>query len=75
MKGNVERVAETQAQIENYLLKGFKPLDTVPESKETEKNLSKMNVTELKERAKEKGIEGYSSLTKEELLSVLKDVN
>ena len=33
-----------------------------------------MNVKELREIAKEKGISGYSSLAKEELMELLKDV-
>lgn len=36
--------------------------------------LEKMKVDELKTLAKEKGIEGAASLTKEELLAVLKEV-
>lgn len=37
-----------------------------------EKPLSKMTVPELKEIAKEKGIEGYDNMKKEELLVALK---
>ena len=38
----------------------------------TEKSLDEMTVTELHEVAKAKGITGYSSLNKEELLAALK---
>ncbi|MCY7166373.1 Rho termination factor N-terminal domain-containing protein [Streptococcus gallolyticus] len=40
---------------------------------EVEENdsLSDLNVKELKELAKQRGIEGYSTLTKQELLEVL----
>ncbi len=41
---------------------------------EPEKKLEDMNVQELKALAKEKGIDGVSSLNREDLLSVLKDV-
>lgn len=45
------------------------------ETKEVEEtdSLSDLNVKELKELAKQRGIEGYSTLTKQELLEVLND--
>lgn len=42
----------------------------VKEVEETD-NLSDLNVKELKELAKQRGIEGYSTLTKQDLLEVL----
>lgn len=61
--------------VEFYLKQGYK---LVNENKETEeetvetKPLSKMKIDELKALAEERGIEGYESLTKNELLEVLK---
>lgn len=74
-KDNVERVAETPGQIEKLKAYGYSVLNggkTVKDESSVE--LTGMNMTELKELAKEKGLEGYSSLTKEQLLEVLKDV-
>ena len=42
------------------------------EAKKEEVNLSELNLTELKELAKSRGIKGYSKLKKEELIEVLK---
>ena len=42
------------------------------EKKEETKNLDDMNLTELKEEAKNRGIKGYSKMKRDELLEVLK---
>ncbi len=44
------------------------------EAGEEDINISSINVTELRKLAKEKGLSGYSSLSKSELEAVLKDV-
>lgn len=53
-------------------------VDEVPDEKkqvpEETKNLEDMTVAELKDFAKKKGVEGAASLTKADLLEVLKDV-
>lgn len=74
IKGNVERIASDDRQIHRLKAEGFKTIESVPEASTivTEKKLDEMTVTELKKLAKEKGLKGCPSLSKEELLSVLK---
>lgn len=79
IRKNVERIAESEAQIAKLKAMGFKEMPNqekiaVPKSADQQLLLDKMDLTELKALAKEKGISGYSSLKKEELLLVLKDV-
>ena len=66
---NVERIID-ESQLNDFLADGYKQLGA---SKETnQKPLSKMKVDELRKIAVEKGIENADSLTKDELLEVLK---
>lgn len=76
---NVERVSEDAAVIDRLKREGFKEVtginaNAIVVSEEKPAELSEMKVDALRAFAKEKGIEGYSSLTKAELLDVLKDV-
>lgn len=80
IKDNVEREATTDEQAKRLKQSGFKPLcdpDQDPASDETEipvHSLDDMKASDLKVLAKEKGIEGVSSLNKSQLLELLKDV-
>lgn len=80
IKGNVERDVD-DSKYEKFIKDGYKPVnisgDSVKESleecsTEASKNLEGMNLAELRTVAKEKGLSGYSSLSKEELLDILK---
>lgn len=75
VRNNIERIAENEAQIRKLTAEGYKPMEASEDVKEEQKpELEKMKADELKALAKEKGIEGAASLTKEELLAVLKEV-
>lgn len=79
IKDNVERVTEDAARIEKLKAEGFKELNCGPDRKENipaeeAVSLEKLSAADLRKLAKEKGVEGYSSLSKDELLAVLKDV-
>ena len=74
IRKNVERVAESEAAIEKLKAEGFKELEKQEEKPEMPVNLADMNVTQLKALAKQKGLEGCSGLSKEELLEVLEGV-
>ncbi|WP_035162115.1 Rho termination factor N-terminal domain-containing protein [Caloranaerobacter azorensis] len=50
-----------------YKSQGYKPL----EKDETQKELESLTVDELRLIAKEKGIEGYSKMKKDELIAVI----
>lgn len=74
MKDNVERIAESEAQISKLKAAGYRPLEKSEGSREApEPDPSKMKIDELRSLAKERGIEGAASLNKEELLAVLKE--
>ena len=84
---NVEREAEG-ADIQKWKNKGYAELETEeipsdsaednsetedPPSKEDKQNLEDLTVQELRELAKSKGLEGTSSLNKQQLIDVLKE--
>ncbi|MBQ8232426.1 MAG: Rho termination factor N-terminal domain-containing protein [Lachnospiraceae bacterium] len=80
-KGNVERIADNAVMIAKLKKEGFEEVkkevaatEKLPKKAEKTKSLEALKVDELRAHAKEKRVEGYSSLTKAELVDVLKDV-
>ena len=73
-----EEVKKVKKETKKEEKKEEKKPEVKEEKKETKKekkeevNLSELNLTELKELAKSRGIKGYSKLKKEELIEVLK---
>ena len=90
LKGNVERIAVNQKQINRLLADGFTPLEgeilpeeqkpvnrakeTVSQNAVNEGSLSSMTTAQLRELAKAQGLTGTSSLNKAELVEALKEV-
>ena len=78
MLENVERVADTDEAKKKLEAKGFKVIGAKGKqpaaAPKTSTDLSQMNKKELLAIATEKGIEGVSALSKDELVEALKDV-
>lgn len=73
-KENVERIAESPAKIAKLKAEGFQEMDGLPEVDTVPQNIEEMSLNGLKDLARKKGLTGYSSLAKAELLEALKDV-
>lgn len=84
VKGNVERETESMTTIALLKKEGFKELpsaleedktaECTPLEDESKPDLESMSLEELKALAKEKGMSGVSSLNKDQLKEVLKDM-
>ena len=84
VKGNVERETESMATIALLKKEGFEELPSAPVEDKTEEgtpvedeskpDLESLSLEELKALAKEKGMSGVSSLNKDQLKEVLKDM-
>ena len=76
-KNNVERVAESPDAIAKLKAAGYtemEPIQMPADVTEIVIDVSEMDTAHLRKLAKEKGISGYSALTKAELQEALKDV-
>lgn len=85
VKGNVERETESMTTIALLKKEGFEELpgsapvedkteEGTPVEDESKPDLESLSLEELKALAKEKGMSGVSSLNKDQLKEVLKDV-
>lgn len=77
-KGNVERIVESELQAQGLMSDGYVKIDSPagpeePAGESSEKPLEEMTVDQLRALAKEKGIGGYYSLAKQDLLELLRE--
>ena len=68
----LEKETITKEEIDHLVLYGKLPVEG-EEAEAKDLNLEDLSVAELKELAKNKGIKGYSKMTKEELIDELQD--
>lgn len=72
-KLNVEKIVTDENSRDKLIAQGFKLVGDKKEDVNPTGDINKLTVDKLKELAKEKGIEGYSNMKKEELIAALED--
>lgn len=76
IRDNVEREVDSAEKAAELMRKGFRELGAAPGapgSPDKPKLNKGMSLAELRALAEEKGVDGYASLNKGELLAVLKE--
>lgn len=68
---NVEREAESQAEIARLIAEGFEPAEEADDGEEEVDDLFSMTVKDLRDLAKARGINGAAALKKAELIEIL----
>lgn len=73
IRGNVERVTDSPKEQQRLMQDGYKPVDEKKESEVSPQaeDLTELTVKQLRQKAKERGLEGVEALSKTELLEIM----
>ncbi|NFR85675.1 transcription termination factor Rho [Clostridium botulinum] len=71
-KLNVIKIVDNENAKEKLILQGFEVIENIDDEAV---KYNKLTVDKLKELAKEKGLENYSNMKKEELVAALKELD